>query len=56
MMKKTGLSYKEVLQRRKQQLPLKQKERMADYIIENNGSMRQMERRTKKIWEEIHNG
>ena len=55
-MKKTRLSYAEVMKRIRNQMPLSKKIRMADYIVNNEGSMKNVKKATKKIWEDIKSG
>ncbi|MDD5680546.1 MAG: dephospho-CoA kinase [Candidatus Omnitrophica bacterium] len=54
--KNTGLSVTGIRQRIKNQLPLKEKVRMADYVIDNEGSRKDVKKIVKKIWEEIKSG
>lgn len=54
--KKTGMSIAGIRQRIKNQLPLKEKADMADYVIDNEGSKKNVKKIVKKIWEEIKSG
>jgi len=51
--KKFGISKKDVLERIGHQIPIEEKVKMADYIIDNNGKMGETEKQVKRIWEEI---
>ena len=55
-MKKTHLSSNEVMKRIRNQISLSKKVRMADYIIDNEGSKNSMKKTIKKIWEGIKSG
>jgi dephospho-CoA kinase len=46
---KTHLSKAEILKRIKNQMPLRQKEHFADFIIDNNGSIKETEKQVRKI-------
>lgn len=52
-MKKTGFAADQVIKRIRNQMPLCQKIKMADYVINNGGSKEDTEKRVKKIWKEI---
>ena len=52
-MKKTSLSTDEIIRRIKNQMPLRKKIQMADYVIDNEGSKSDAKKNIKKIWEEI---
>lgn len=47
------LSDAEVERHLKAQMPLEQKRALADFIIENDGSVEDLKRKLKKLWEEI---
>lgn len=51
--RKTGLSANDILRRIKNQMPLNKKVRMADYVIDNEGSKSETKKIVKKIWEEL---
>jgi len=55
-MKKTRLSYAEAMKRIRSQMPLSKKIRMADYIVDNEGSRENVKKTIKKIWEDIKSG
>jgi dephospho-CoA kinase len=50
---KTNLCRKDILQRIKAQLPLAQKKRLADFIVDNDGSLTYTKRQVDKIWQTI---
>ena len=50
---KWHLSKEEVLQRIRSQMSLSTKLHLADFIIDNNGTMRSTKSKVRKIWEEI---
>lgn len=51
--KKTGLNRIDILKRINSQLPLAKKVKMADFIIDNNGSLGNTYKQTKKIWQHL---
>ena len=55
-MKKTSLPFNEIMKRIRSQMLLSKKVRMADYVIDNEGSKSDTERTIKKIWEGIKSG
>jgi dephospho-CoA kinase len=48
--KRAGLERNEVMQRIQSQMPLEKKARMADFIIDNSGSIRETAQQAKRIW------
>lgn len=54
--KKTGLSRDEIKRRMRNQIPLKDKMVLADYIIDNKGSKENTKKIIAKIWKEIKSG
>ncbi len=50
---KTGLGREEILARIKSQMPIKEKIGFSDFLIDNNGTRKETERKVKKIWEQI---
>lgn len=53
VIKKTGLSRCQIDKRISFQMPLKEKSKLADFIIDNNGSKSETERQVRKIWERL---
>ncbi|MDP2941768.1 MAG: dephospho-CoA kinase [Candidatus Omnitrophota bacterium] len=51
--KKFKLKKSEILKRIAFQAPMREKIRLADFIIDNNGTIAQTKRQVKNIWEEI---
>ncbi|MBU1124741.1 MAG: dephospho-CoA kinase [Candidatus Omnitrophica bacterium] len=51
--KKRGLSKKEILARIRSQLPLREKVRAADFIIDNSASKKETKRQVKEIWKKL---
>jgi dephospho-CoA kinase len=50
---KTQLGKTDILKRMKFQLPLRAKERLADFIIDNNGSLPRTRNQVEKIWKSL---
>jgi len=48
-----SLSKDQIRKRIKQQMPLRKKMRLADFIIDNRGTLKNTEKQVKDIWEEI---
>ncbi|MBN1586398.1 MAG: dephospho-CoA kinase [Candidatus Omnitrophica bacterium] len=48
-----GLSPEETQQRMRYQLPMEEKERLADCVIENSGNLDETKRQVDKIWNEM---
>ena len=55
-MKKTGLSKIDILRRINSQWPIAKKIKHANFVIDNNDSMRKTQRQVKEIWEKIKRG
>lgn len=51
--KKIGISKTEVVKRIKSQMPLKEKEKMADFVIDNDGKKSSTRKQVKEIWRKI---
>lgn len=51
--KKWGLSVTQIRRRLEAQMPLEFKARMADYVIDNSGTLKQTRLQVEKIWREI---
>jgi dephospho-CoA kinase len=54
--KKSALNRAEIKRRIKNQIPLKDKLKLADYVIYNEGSKEDMRKMVNKIWKEIKSG
>lgn len=52
-MEKFGITKEEVLRRIKQQIPLRTKKVLADFVIDNDGTKAETIRQAKKVWREI---
>ena len=50
---RNNLSKKEALQRIKSQMPIKEKVKMADYVIDNSSSLGKTKEQVKKIWKNL---
>jgi len=50
---KTGFSKIKITQRIKAQLPLKQKQQMADFVVDNDGSLTYTKKQVEEIWKKI---
>ena len=51
--KRNNLSKEEALQRIKSQIPMKEKVKMADYVIDNSNSLEKTKEQVEKIWQEL---
>lgn len=51
--RRDGLSEEEVERHFDAQMPLEEKRRLADVIIENNGTLDELRKRLKEVWEEL---
>jgi dephospho-CoA kinase len=56
VLRQSRLSGGQILRRIKLQLPQSKKIAMADYIIDNNGNIKNTASQVKKIWREVKNG
>lgn len=54
--KNLGITKKDAVKRIGRQLPLKKKMRLADFIIDNDGSLRSTGRRVERLWRKITKG
>jgi dephospho-CoA kinase len=52
-MKRFAIKEEDVRKRIACQIPLKEKIRMADYVIHNDGARKETEKQVKKIWQEL---
>ena len=50
---RNNLSKEEALQRIKSQMPMKEKVKMADYVIDNNSSLDKTKKQVEKIWQSL---
>jgi dephospho-CoA kinase len=53
LIKRNNLSKDEALQRVKSQIPMKEKIKMADYVIDNNGTLDKTKKQVETIWQEL---
>ena len=53
LLKKTGFKKKDILKRIKAQMPLKNKVRLADFVIDNSGTKAQTRRQVQDLWKTI---
>jgi dephospho-CoA kinase len=53
LIRRNNLSKEEALQRIKSQIPMKEKVKMADYVIDNSSSLGKTKKQVEKIWEEL---
>jgi len=51
--KNLKISRQEAQRRIRSQMPLAKKKKLADFVIDNNGSLREAKRQVKKIWMEV---
>lgn len=54
VMARDGLSRSDAQQRWESQVPLEQKRRLADVVIENSGGLEELKARTRKALDEVH--
>jgi len=53
LIKRNNLSKDEALQRVKSQIPMKEKIKMADYVIDNNDTLDKTKKQVETIWQEL---
>jgi len=53
LVKRSNLSKEEALQRIKSQMPMKEKVKMSDYVIDNSNSLDETEKQVEKIWKKL---
>jgi len=53
LIKRNNLSKDEALERIRSQIPMKEKAKMADYVIDNSNSLDKTQKQVEKIWEEL---
>ena len=51
--KNLSLSRNQILKRIRLQMPLKKKMALADFVIDNGGSLKNTEKQVRKVWEEL---
>ena len=51
--KNLRLSRNQIIKRIKMQMPLRKKTALADFVINNNGALKDTEKQARKIWEEL---
>ena len=53
LIRRNNLSKEEALQRIKSQMPMKEKVKTADYVIDNSNSLNTTREQVEKIWQEL---
>lgn len=53
LQKRDGLNKKEIEQHLKAQMPLDEKRQLADFVIENNGSVEELKKQVQEVWRKI---
>ncbi len=53
IIKRNNLSKEEALQRIKSQMPMKEKVKMADYMVDNSNSLDETKKQVEKIWKKL---
>ena len=53
LIKRDGLSRDEAISRIKSQMPIEEKRSLADFVIDNTGDLKELERKTKEVFERI---
>ena len=53
LIKRNNLSKDEALQRVKSQIPMKEKVKIADYVIDNNDTLEKTKKQVETIWQEL---
>jgi len=53
LMQRDGLSQEDIRSRIRAQMPLAEKMKRADYIIDNNGSMEESKRQVEQLYQEL---
>ena len=53
LIKRNNLSKDEALERIRSQIPMKEKAKMADYVIDNSNSLNKTKKQVEKIWESL---
>jgi dephospho-CoA kinase len=52
-MKRNSLSREEAIARLKSQMPIDEKLKYADLVIQNDATMRELEKRVEEVWQEL---
>lgn len=53
LLKKTSLTESDILRRIKSQIPLENKVRLADFVIDNSGTIQETSKQVKNIWKKM---
>ena len=53
VMKRDGLTKDEILARVRRQIPLEEKKKWAEYVVDNDGSLEDLEKQTRNVFEKI---
>jgi len=53
--KRTGLSRRDIMKRIEVQIPIRHKMRLADFVIDNSGSLSQTQSQVQRLWRNIKN-
>lgn len=53
-LRRKGFSGEDIQRRQAVQMPLKQKKKLADFVVSNGGTLNQTRSQVLKIWEQIH--
>lgn len=53
LQQRDGLSEREIEQHLSAQMPLGEKRKLADFVIENDGDLRELKRQVREVWEKI---
>lgn len=53
IIKRDGLSKEEILNRIKAQMPLEEKAKRADHVIQNDGTLEELQRKVRSLYEEL---
>lgn len=53
LMERDGISYDEAMMRIRSQMPIEEKRRLADYVVDNSGSLEETEEQVKEIYFKI---
>jgi dephospho-CoA kinase len=56
LMKRDGVSEEEALDRIKAQMPASEKKKLADYLIDNSGSIEETRTQVETLWRKLRGG